>query len=123
MVAPGMTGETGHGRPLVPVGVTGWMLPEGYRPDNYAACRGCGQRILWAFTLAGKKSPHDPDGTSHFATCSAAARFRKDRAPKPKAVPCATCGKMPTGSYPDGSPRYDHIHPEPIYPDIENDRL
>lgn len=40
------------------------------------ACRGCGALIHWWETPAGKHSPHDADGTSHFATCPVASRFR-----------------------------------------------
>lgn len=32
-------------------------------------CRSCGAAIVWTITKAGKRSPVDPDGTTHFATC------------------------------------------------------
>jgi hypothetical protein len=79
-----------------------------------AFCKGCGQKIDWWKTEAGKNMPVDPDphpeGTvlidvvanvarvvlvgshprlrrSHFVTCPRAAQFRK---PKPKAGPDAS---------------------------------
>lgn len=117
MVAAGMTDEKLRTGPLMHEVLGGaWLLPVGYVPDNVASCRGCGHRILWAITSAGRKSSRDPNGKSHFSSCVNAQRFRKDRAPKVKAIPCATCGKMPTSAYPDGSPRYDHQHADPIWP-------
>jgi hypothetical protein len=55
----------------------GWTVPEGYTPITITSCRGCGASILWAKTpIAGRWSPHDRDGTSHFATCPKADLFR-----------------------------------------------
>lgn len=50
-------------------------------PDDAVArpCRGCGKDIYWIVTEKGKRMPVDPDGTSHFATCSAAGDFRKGK--------------------------------------------
>lgn len=120
-----MTDETVHGRLLVSVMGGAWMLPEGYRPKGLGVCRGCNQEILWAVTTAGKNSPHDPDGTSHFATCPQAQRFRDRQKAEKKLpdIPCATCGKPPTGTYHDGSPRYSCGPHAPIFPDVANDRL
>ncbi len=30
-----------------------------------------------------------------------------------RTVPCATCDRMPTDIFSDGSPRYDHVHDLP----------
>ena len=49
-------------------------IPIGTEP---ARCRGCQAQIFWIRTNAGKNMPVDPDGVSHFATCSRAAQFRK----------------------------------------------
>ena len=42
-------------------------------------CRSCGAPITWVKTESGKWMPLDPDGTSHFATCPDAAKWRKKR--------------------------------------------
>lgn len=49
--------------------------PYAYQGTN--ACGGCGAVIFWFLTPARKRSPHDADGISHFATCPAAANFRR----------------------------------------------
>jgi hypothetical protein len=59
------------------------LIAAGYKFSNHAVCRGCKKEIEWYETPAGKKAPFDlmQDGsspvTSHFATCSEAASFRK----------------------------------------------
>jgi hypothetical protein len=53
------------------------MPKHGYELIGVKPCRGCGQLIAWWTTTAGKRSPHDLDGTSHFATCPEAAQFRR----------------------------------------------
>jgi hypothetical protein len=55
----------------------GWTIPEGYRPDNTGRCRSCGAPVLWVITAAGKKMPLNRDGTSHFANCPEADKWRK----------------------------------------------
>ena len=55
---------------------------EGYVYIGARACTGCGALIHWWRTLNGKPSPHDQDGTTHFATCPKAARFRRPRKPR-----------------------------------------
>jgi len=40
-------------------------------------CRGCGERIVWVVTAAGKHAPMNEDGSSHFSTCSRASDFRR----------------------------------------------
>ncbi len=47
-----------------------------------AACKSCGEPIIWCITRKGKKMPvdvPDDDGptTSHFATCKDADKWRK----------------------------------------------
>lgn len=60
--------------------------PMAPRPDyqyrGAKSCKGCGATIHWWETPAGRWSPHDQDGTSHFATCPKQAEFRRkgDRA-------------------------------------------
>jgi hypothetical protein len=56
-----------------------WKRPGGWEIVNVAPCRGCGKLIAWARTLDRKPAPLDRDGTSHFATCPEAERFRKTR--------------------------------------------
>lgn len=58
-------------------------IPEGTEP---ARCRGCKAVIFWIKTERGRNMPVDPDGTSHFANCPDADRFRNayhpDRDPR-----------------------------------------
>jgi len=51
-------------------------IPAGTQQSK---CRSkdCGAIIYWIKTEGGKAMPVDPDGTSHFATCPDAERFRK----------------------------------------------
>lgn len=53
------------------------------------ACRGCGKIVTFVLTKNGKRMPTDPDGTSHFATCPQAKRFKKPPTPKDT---CHACG-------------------------------
>lgn len=50
-----------------------FVIPEGTRAS---ACISCDATIYWVRTRAGKRMPLDADGTSHFATCPAAALHR-----------------------------------------------
>lgn len=50
---------------------------EGYEYQGVGTCRGCRATVYWFITPKGKRSPHDADGVSHFATCPRAQRFRK----------------------------------------------
>jgi hypothetical protein len=52
---------------------------DGYTFIHARRCRGCDALIYWWETVAGKPSPHDRDGTSHFATCPKASQFRTPR--------------------------------------------
>lgn len=63
-----------------------WASPgEGYHFQRIAPCKGCGELMAWWVTPSGKRSPHDRDGASHFATCPQAGRFRKSaRAVEPE---------------------------------------
>jgi hypothetical protein len=68
---------------------------DGHSPDHarrpradyifrqVARCRGCHGRMAWWETPAGKWSPHDLDGTSHFATCPVQQQFRKQQGTGP----------------------------------------
>lgn len=40
-------------------------------------CKGCGREIWWVRQAGGRMMPEDNDGTTHFATCPAAEKFRK----------------------------------------------
>lgn len=51
-------------------------LPDGPKSEA-SRCRSCGAPVEWRMTAAGKRSPYDLDGTSHFATCPDAARWRR----------------------------------------------
>lgn len=51
-------------------------IPDGTQEKK---CKGCGAVIYWILTKNKKRMPVDPDGTSHFATCPAAGKFRKDK--------------------------------------------
>lgn len=62
-----------------------------------AACRACGASIRFESTASGKLMPVDADGTSHFATCPQAERFRKPAIPENQ---CGACGS-------------DHVEREP----------
>ena len=55
----------------------GWILPDGYQPDNIARCRSCQAEILWCITQNRRKAPTNRDGTSHFSTCPAAEQWRR----------------------------------------------
>ncbi len=56
-----------------------FTVPAGYKPMTIDSCRACGQSILWCYTRHGRYSPHDQDGTSHFATCPHASSYRRRR--------------------------------------------
>lgn len=45
--------------------------------EQPARCQACGAEIRFVKTAAGKMMPVNPDGKSHFATCSDPQRFRK----------------------------------------------
>lgn len=48
-------------------------IPVGASPKS---CLSCGARIFFIETARGKRMPVDPDGISHFATCTAASKWR-----------------------------------------------
>ena len=58
---------------------TGWHRPVDWQLVSIAHCRGCGAPISWARTPSGRSAPLDRDGTSHFATCPDADRFRRSQ--------------------------------------------
>lgn len=47
-------------------------------------CRACDATIEWQVTAAGKRTPVNPDGTPHWATCPEAGRFRRRKEPQVK---------------------------------------
>jgi hypothetical protein len=61
------------------------MKAAGYKFDNYATCRGCGDDLEWWITPTGKKIPMNPmdrglsDAVAHWSTCSEADSFRKEK--------------------------------------------
>ena len=60
---------------------TFWLLPDyALAPDpgeTPTQCSACAAVILFVRTRKGKRAPLNPDGTSHFASCPAADRFRR----------------------------------------------
>ena len=42
-------------------------------------CLACGRRILWKRTVNDKWTPEDPDGKTHWATCSEREKFEEFR--------------------------------------------
>lgn len=59
-----------------------FVVPTGWKPDARASrCKAeeCRAVVLWAETHNGRKAILNTDGTSHFASCPAAERFRKPR--------------------------------------------
>lgn len=62
----------------------GWIAPPGWELVGLGICRGCREPIAWSRTPAGRSAPLDRDGTSHFATCPEADRFRAGRAREPR---------------------------------------
>jgi hypothetical protein len=59
------------------------MTTAGYKFDNHATCRGCGDDIEWWITPTGKKIPMNimdrgaSTATAHWATCPEQDSFRK----------------------------------------------
>jgi hypothetical protein len=59
------------------------LKAAGYRFDNEATCRGCGDDLEWWISPTGKKIPINPMSagtslaTAHWATCSESDSFRK----------------------------------------------
>jgi hypothetical protein len=53
---------------------------------NQQYCKACGQPIRWIKTQSGKSTPIDPDGMTHWATCTDAERFKSDYAKVKKAL-------------------------------------
>jgi hypothetical protein len=45
-------------------------------PPGTEPCKSCGALIRWSWTKAGKKTPMNMDGTSHFGTCPQAEQWR-----------------------------------------------
>jgi hypothetical protein len=71
-----------------------------------ATCRGCGAVIAFAETARGKLMPIDIDGTSHFATCPQAERFRR---PAPPQDVCLGCGSQDLEHLPGQGPHHGAI--------------
>lgn len=57
---------------------------EGYTYASASPCRGCGRLIHWWITPRDRRGPYDADGTSHFATCPAADKFKRATPPRSK---------------------------------------
>jgi hypothetical protein len=52
-----------------------WLVTHVGNPGK---CSGCGASIYWMkHAQTGKAAPYDPEGSSHFATCPQAARFKR----------------------------------------------
>lgn len=59
-----------------------WTLPSwAQTPEDLrvAHCKACFAPMLWVLTTKGNRAPLNPDGTSHFASCPEAERFRRKR--------------------------------------------
>ena len=52
--------------------------------EPMAKCRSCDAPIKFVKTEAGKRSPQNPDGTSHFASCPQGERWSKGERPTPR---------------------------------------
>ena len=65
--------------PLPERAPAGRVIPEGYAFTNTGTCSACSAPLSWCTTKAGKRAPLNPDGTSHFADCPEAGRFRRTR--------------------------------------------
>jgi len=63
------------GFPVNPYWKWRYRLPDG-TVGECGQCKSCSANIVWIITLAKKKAPMNPDGTSHFATCPDAERWR-----------------------------------------------
>lgn len=44
---------------------------------NKSYCKGCGAEIIWVKTQTGKLTPNNLDGTTHWATCPDAKKFKR----------------------------------------------
>lgn len=72
-------------KPIVDPGAIAWSDAPGWRPDNVGRCRTCAAPIRWCVhVISGRKSPFDPSGVNHFATCPNAQWWR-ERKPKKEA--------------------------------------
>lgn len=60
-----------------PATVDGFVVPAGWTAGRVGRCRSCHAAVMWTTTPAGKASPIDADGTSHFATCPQADQWRR----------------------------------------------
>ncbi len=40
-------------------------------------CTGCRRQIFWLIHKNGVRTPYDPDGTNHFATCPEREQFKR----------------------------------------------
>lgn len=90
---------------------TGDMSRQAFR--DLADALGCN-----VVKVHGILTAHRPDGHIVAAAVAVAARGRAHQAAWP-AIPCWTCGAMPTGPYFDGSPEY---RCEPHEPTTDADR-
>lgn len=46
-------------------------------PERTTCCRSCGAPIRWTVTATGRRTPVDPDGQPHWATCPHADQHRR----------------------------------------------
>lgn len=55
-----------------------FLVPDGWTPgDRSSHCRSCNALILWCTTARGKRSPTNPNGSSHFSDCPDAAGWKR----------------------------------------------
>lgn len=51
--------------------------PSAEMPAGYQPCKSCGAPLRWSWTKNGKRTPTNPDGTSHYGTCPQAEEWRR----------------------------------------------
>lgn len=65
---------------LQPISPAAMSSSEWVMSSARSRCRGCGELIVWGtHRRTGNHSPFDLGGEPHWATCVAAARFRRAR--------------------------------------------
>jgi hypothetical protein len=68
----------------VPEPWEGAVIPDGYTFQRRGRCASCDAPISWLRTPTGRMGPWNVDGTSHFASCPEANRWRKRKGPAPR---------------------------------------
>jgi hypothetical protein len=83
--APDMVdGRERPGDESVPEPWEGAVIPEGYTFQRRGRCASCAALISWLKTPIGRTGPWNVDGTSHFASCPEANKWRKRKGSAPR---------------------------------------